>query len=122
MSQETARSRRGAATWPAWRASRVVQCSGTSPKTSLIRLRSLIRGWVAPPTQRLTVFTDTPSWRAAASWVIPSRRSALDIHSANELECFSAADWPSTGWDFLAAEVSAGTGVVGGPVPDGAVG
>ena len=42
-----------------------------------------MRGSVAPPTQRLTVLTDTPSWRAAASWVRPSRRSALDIQAAN---------------------------------------
>src|ERR1700733_1321005 len=86
------------------------QCSGTSPKTSLIRLRSRIRGWVAPPTQRLTVFTDTPSCRAAASWVMPSRRSALDIHSANEAVCFSAAAWPS-------AAATAGSGVAGGGAP-----
>jgi len=42
---------------------------------------------VAPPTQRLTVFTDTPSWRAAASIVSPSLRSAPAIQSANVSGC-----------------------------------
>jgi hypothetical protein len=40
---------------------------GRGPKTSCIRRRSRMRGSVVPPTQRLTVFTDTPSCLAAAS-------------------------------------------------------
>src|ERR1700722_16193568 len=53
-----------------------------------MRRRSRMRGSVEPPTQRLTVLTDTPSIRAAASWVRPSRRSAVDIQSAN------VSGWP----------------------------
>src|ERR1700722_5700657 len=60
------------------------QLNGVSPNSSRIRRRSRSRGSVAPPTQRLTVFTDTPSWRAAASIVMPSRRSTLAIQSAND--------------------------------------
>ena len=56
--------------------------TGARRTRSWIRRRSRIRGSVSPPTQRLTVFTDTPSWRAAASWVRPSRRSVDDIQSA----------------------------------------
>ena len=48
-----------------------------------MRRRSRSRGSVSPPTQRPTVLTETPSCRAAASWVSPSRRSAVDIQSAN---------------------------------------
>ena len=58
------------------------QGNGSSPNSSWIRRRSRIRGSVSPPTQRPTVFTDTPSWRAAASWVRPSRRRVDDIQSA----------------------------------------
>src|SRR5215831_17011815 len=69
----------------AWAASQedAGQGNGSSPNSSWIRRRSRIRGSVSPPTQRPTVFTDTPSWRAAASWVRPSRRSVDDIQSAN---------------------------------------
>src|SRR5262249_47549946 len=96
---------------PAIGAEAAVQCSGTWPNTSWIRLRSRSRGWVAPPTQRLTVFTDTPSCRAAASWVIPSRRSALDIHSANEAGCWSAAgSWAVCGAGPAGRAGLAGTG------------
>src|SRR6478752_8055852 len=58
------------------------QGNGSSPNNSWIRRRSRIRGSVSPPTQRPTVFTDTPSWRAAASWVRPSRCRVDDIQSA----------------------------------------
>src|SRR5207248_4218214 len=58
---------------------------GKSPNSSRMRRRSRSRGSVAPPTQRLTVLTDTPSWRAATSMVMPSRRRAPAIQSANEV-------------------------------------
>src|SRR5690349_15135123 len=58
------------------------QGNGSSPNSSWIRRRSRIRGSVSPPTHRPTVLTDTPSWRAAASWVRPSRRRVDDIQSA----------------------------------------
>jgi hypothetical protein len=40
---------------------------GASPNTWWMRRRSCRRGSVSPPTQRLTVLTETPSCRAAAS-------------------------------------------------------
>src|SRR5215470_13039582 len=75
---------RGTLAGGAWAASQedAGQGNGSSPNSSWIRRRSRIRGSVSPPTQRPTVFTDTPSWRAAASWVRPSRRSVGDIQSA----------------------------------------
>src|ERR1035441_5210660 len=89
-----------------------VACS-PPPKTSWMRLRSRIRGSVAPPTHRLTVLTETPSWRAAASCVSPSRRNALDIHSAK------VPGWPGSpitagagGW---AAGLAGAVRVTGGP-------
>ena len=54
-------------------------------------------------TQRPTVFTDTPSWRAAASWVRPSRRRVDDIQSAK-----------------VAGRADAGDGAGAGAVRDGA--
>ena len=61
---------------------RAGQGNGSSPNNSWIRRKSRIRGSVSPPTQRPTVLTETPSWRAAASWVSPSRRRVDDIQSA----------------------------------------
>ena len=49
-----------------------------------MRRSSRRRGSVSPPTQRLTVFTDTPRCLAAASWERPSRLSTPEIHSAKE--------------------------------------
>src|SRR5580658_9952752 len=72
----TVRARRAAVHWDRG------QGSGKSPNSSRIRRRSRSRGSVVPPTQRLTVLTETPSWRAATSMVMPSRRSAAAIQSA----------------------------------------
>lgn len=84
--------------------SALVQGSGTWPKASLIRRRSRIRGSVAPPTQRLTVFTDTPSIRAAASWVSHSLRSVVVIHSEK------VSPW--TGWPSASAREHAASAAV----------
>jgi hypothetical protein len=62
--------------------SRRTQDNGRSPNNSRILRRSRNLGSVAPPTQRFTVLTETPSWRAACSWVSPDRRSTFDIQSA----------------------------------------
>src|ERR1700722_12885425 len=62
---------------------------GKSPNSSRIRRRSRSRGSVVPPTQRLTVLTETPSWRAATSMVMPSRRSEAAIQSAKAVSSSS---------------------------------
>src|SRR5919107_225781 len=49
-----------------------------------MRRSSRRRGSVSPPAQRLTVLTETPIWRAAASWDRPSRLSTPASHWAKE--------------------------------------
>ena len=97
-----------------WR-KRSAQGNGSSPNSSWIRRRSRSRGSVSPPTQRPTVLTETPSCRAAASWVIPSRRSAVDIQSAKVAgRAVAPALGPATGGRAVTAgarpPTSAGTG------------
>src|SRR5215470_20176816 len=89
------------------------QGNGSSPNSSWIRRRSRIRGSVSPPTQRPTVFTDTPSWRAAASWVRPSRRRVEDIQSAKVSGRAAAGDGAAAG-DVRAGETAGGAPTVCG--------
>jgi len=77
-----------------------------------MRRRSRSRGSVVPPTQRLTVFTDTPSWRAAASMVSPSLRSTPAIQLANDSSSAPVTAWravsPSAAEPLAAAFSTAG--------------